>query len=100
MIFTEWYNESWAILLLILGIFGLIALGVFLLRKFILNHLPPIRLSPSPGPHAKSSTRRPTLSAIPKSRWGVYGIYFPAKNTFVLRYPATTSDTRLLRLSS
>ena len=37
MIFTEWYNESWAILLLILGIFGLIALGVFLLRKFILN---------------------------------------------------------------
>ena len=37
MIFTEWYNESWAILLLILGIFGFIALGVFLLRKFILN---------------------------------------------------------------
>lgn len=37
MIFTEWYNESWAILLLIIGIFGLIALGVFLLRKFILN---------------------------------------------------------------
>ena len=36
MIFTEWYNESWAILLLILGIFGLIALGVFLLSKFLL----------------------------------------------------------------
>ena len=37
MVLTEWYNESWVILLLILGIFGLIAIGVFLLRKFVIN---------------------------------------------------------------
>ena len=36
-IFNAWYNESWAILLLILLIFGCICLGVFLIRKFVLN---------------------------------------------------------------
>ena len=37
IILTNWYDQPWAILLLLICIFGLIALGVFLLRKFVIN---------------------------------------------------------------
>ena len=37
IVLDEWFNQPWAILLLIVLIFGVLAAGVFLLSKFVIN---------------------------------------------------------------